>query len=63
MTIDVIPSAALAADAAATPQPPRLNLVVWVMTVIPLIAVVASIGLVLSSLREAEPALQALKAD
>jgi len=54
--------AALPADAAPAQAPAargRPNLVVWVAIVIPLIAVVASIGLVFSSLSEAEAELPA----
>ncbi len=59
MPLDVMPAALPAHASAAAPAAGRgrPNLVVWVAIVIPLIAVVASIGLVFSSLSEAEAEL------
>ena len=59
MDVDVIPTAAMSAKDAGGPRRSRPNLVIWVMIAIPLIAIVGSILLVFSSLREAEPELPA----
>ena len=59
MEVDVIPSAALPADGPAAVVRSRPNLVIWVMIALPAIAVIGSILLVFSSVRDAEAELPA----